>query len=168
VTHPLRGPQKVAVVKTNRVNYITMEDIPAGEQVLAGTFSLNRYPAIVLFDSGATHDFMHTPLNLAGKLYKPSLIVLDGQGLDIILGMGWMRAHKALHDIAARVVHLDSPIYDVHALQLSSSFVATPSVHHTVAQSLEDISMACEFPDVFLEDLPSMPPDRDVEFTIEL
>jgi hypothetical protein len=28
--------------------------------------------------------------------------------------------------------------------------------------------MACEFPDVFPEDLSGMPPDRDVEFTIEL
>jgi hypothetical protein len=43
---------------------------------------------------------MHTPINLAGKLYKPSLIILDGQGLDIILGMGWMKAHRALLDIA--------------------------------------------------------------------
>jgi hypothetical protein len=50
---------------------------------------------------------MHTPLNLAGKIYRPSLIVLDGQGLDIIMGMGWMKAHKALLDTAARVVHLD-------------------------------------------------------------
>jgi hypothetical protein len=33
---------------------------------------------------------------------------------------------------------------------------------------LEDIRVACEFPNVFPEDLPSMPPDRDVEFTIEL
>jgi hypothetical protein len=41
-------------------------------------------------------------------------------------------------------------------------------VHHTAAQNLEDIPVACEFPDVFLEDLPGMPPDRDVEFTIEL
>jgi hypothetical protein len=28
--------------------------------------------------------------------------------------------------------------------------------------------VACEFPDVFPEDLPSMPLDRDVEFIIEL
>jgi hypothetical protein len=125
----------VAITKTGRVNYTTMEDIPEGEQVLAGTFSLNGYPAAVLFDSSATHDFitkactqrcqlsihhidtpylistpggrvvtkqtiMHAPLDLAGKLYKPSLIILDGQGLDIILGMGWMRAHKALVDTA--------------------------------------------------------------------
>jgi hypothetical protein len=111
---------------------------------------------------------VHAPLDLAGKLYKLSLIVLDGQGLDIILGMGWMRAHKALLDTATRVVQLDSPIYGTHVLQLSSIPVATPSVHHTAAQNLQDIPVACEFPDVFPEDLPGMPPDRDVEFIIEL
>jgi hypothetical protein len=58
VTHPPRGPPKVAVAKTGRVNYTAMEDISEGEQVLTGTFSLNRYPAIVLFYSGATHDFI--------------------------------------------------------------------------------------------------------------
>jgi hypothetical protein len=136
----------VAIAKTGRVNYTTMEDIPEGEQVLMGTFSLNGYPVVILFNSGATHDFitktctqrcqlsihhidtsylistplgrvvtkqtvMHALLDLAGKLYKPSLIVLDGQGLDIILGMGWMRAHKTLLGITARVVQLDSPLY---------------------------------------------------------
>jgi hypothetical protein len=58
ITHPPCGPQKVAIAKTSRVNYTIMEDIPEGEQVLTGTFSLNRYPAVVLFDSGATHDFI--------------------------------------------------------------------------------------------------------------
>jgi hypothetical protein len=46
--------------------------------------------------------------------------------------------------------------------------VATPSFHHTTAQNLEDIPVACKFPDIFSEDLPGMPPDRDVEFIIEL
>jgi hypothetical protein len=46
--------------------------------------------------------------------------------------------------------------------------VANAFVHYTTTQNLEDICDACEFPDVFLEDLPIMPPDRDVEFTIEL
>jgi hypothetical protein len=50
----------------------------------------------------------YTPLNLGGKEYKTCLIVLEGQGIDVILGMGWMKAHKALLDIVARVVHLDS------------------------------------------------------------
>jgi hypothetical protein len=35
-----------------------MEDIPEGEQVLAGIFSLNGHPTIILFDSGASHDFI--------------------------------------------------------------------------------------------------------------
>jgi hypothetical protein len=111
---------------------------------------------------------MHAPINLAGRIYKPSLIVLDGQGLDIILGMGWMNAHKALLDTVARVVHLDSPMHDIHALQLTSPCVATSSVHHAAAQNLEDIHVACEFPDVFSEDLSGMPPDQDVEFIIKL
>jgi predicted aspartyl protease len=29
-----------------------------GKEVLAGTFSLNEYPVIILFDSGASHDFI--------------------------------------------------------------------------------------------------------------
>jgi hypothetical protein len=46
--------------------------------------------------------------------------------------------------------------------------VPDASAHHTVTQNLKDIPVACEFPDVFLEDLPGMPSDRDIEFTIEL
>jgi hypothetical protein len=53
-----RGPPKVAVVKTGHINYTTMEDIPEGEQVLAGMFSLNGHPIVTLLDSGATHDFI--------------------------------------------------------------------------------------------------------------
>jgi hypothetical protein len=39
-------------------------------------------------------------LNLGGKGYKTHLIVLDGQGVDVILGMNWMRDHIALLDTA--------------------------------------------------------------------
>jgi hypothetical protein len=66
------------------------------------------------------------------------------------------------------MVHLDSPVYGSITLQLSLPSAVPPSVHHTAVQNLEDILVACEFPDVFLEDLPGMPPDRDVEFVIEL
>jgi hypothetical protein len=79
-----------------------------------------------------------------------------------------MRAHKALLDTATQVVQLDSSLYGTQVLQLSVISVATPSVHHTTAQNLEDIPVACEFPDIFLEDLPGMPPDQDVDFIIEL
>jgi hypothetical protein len=46
--------------------------------------------------------------------------------------------------------------------------MVTTSVHHVGALNLEDIPMVCEFSDVFPEDLPGMPLDQNVEFTIEL
>jgi hypothetical protein len=58
VTHPPHGPQKGAIVKTGRVNYITMEDIPDGKPVLTSTFFLNDNYAVILFKSGVTHDFV--------------------------------------------------------------------------------------------------------------
>jgi hypothetical protein len=82
--------------------------------------------------------------------------------------MGWMKTHKALLDTTARVVHLESPMDGVATLQLPLPTVAPPLVHHTTTQNLEDIPVVCEFPDVFPEDLPRMPPDRDMNFTIEL
>jgi hypothetical protein len=180
-----------------------MSDIPDGESVLMGTFSLNGHPIVVLFDTGATHDFiskaytqryrltieptntpyvisthggrvftkelvMHTPLNLVGKLFRTSPIVLDGQGIDVILGMSWMKGHKAQLDTVSCTVRLDSPANGVVVLQLPPSTTMHSSLHHTAAQKLEDIPVAREYPDVFPDDLLGMPPDRDVEFTIEL
>jgi hypothetical protein len=37
------------------------------------------------------------------------LIVLDGQGIDVILGMSWMKRHWALLDTTTWVVQLGSP-----------------------------------------------------------
>jgi hypothetical protein len=180
-----------------------MSDVPEGESVMVGTFSLNGHPVVILFDTGATHDFinkactqryrlaieptntpyvistpggrvitkelvMHTPLNLTGKLFRTSLSVLDGQGIDVILSMSWMKGHKVQLDTVSRTVRLDSPANGVIVLQLPPSAAKHSSVHHTVAQNLEDICVAREFPDVFTNDLPSMPSDRDVEFTIDL
>jgi hypothetical protein len=36
------------------------------------------------------------------------------------------------------------------------------------AKSVEEVPIVCESPDVFLEELSGMPPDRDVEFVIDL
>jgi hypothetical protein len=35
-------------------------------------------------------------------------------------------------------------------------------------KEIEEIPVLCEFPDVFPEELMELPPDRDVEFVIEL
>jgi hypothetical protein len=38
----------------------------------------------------------------------------------------------------------------------------------TIISPLDEIIVVCEYPDFFLDELPDMPPDRDVEFVIEL
>jgi hypothetical protein len=164
VTHPPRGLQKGDVAKTGHVNYNTIEDIPDGEPVLVGMFFLNDHSAVILFDSGATHDFiskactqkcklviepiyapymisapggqivtkqvvMNPPVNLKGRIYKTCLIVLDGQGIDVILGMSWMGRHRALLDTVVRVVHLDSLQHGCVTLQLASIPMPTASAH---------------------------------------
>jgi len=49
---------KVSHFKPGQVHYTTLEGIPAGAQVMAGTFSVNDLPVTVLFDSGASHTFI--------------------------------------------------------------------------------------------------------------
>jgi hypothetical protein len=36
-------------------NHTTIDDIPKGEPMTAGMFSINNHPAVVLFDSGSSH-----------------------------------------------------------------------------------------------------------------
>jgi hypothetical protein len=79
-----------------------------------------------------------------------------------------MKRCKAVLDIAVRTVHLESPTHGSVVLKLPPPISVASALHHIVAQNLEDIPVSCEFPDVFPEDLPGMPPDRDVEFIIEL
>ena len=40
------------------VHYTAIEEVPAREVVMAGMFLVNKHPAVVLFDSGASHSFM--------------------------------------------------------------------------------------------------------------
>jgi hypothetical protein len=179
-----------------------VDRIPTGE-VLAGTFILNEHPIIILFDSGASHDFMSSacaiktrltlmasgapyvisipggrvdadrivqkaPLDLFGWVFETDLIVLSGQGIDVILGMSWMKWHKVVLDISARLVHLNSPVYGKVTLHLPAISRIRASLHHVVERRLEDIRVVREFPDVFPNDLPGIPPERAIEFKIEL
>jgi hypothetical protein len=82
--------------------------------------------------------------------------------------MSWMKEYKAVLDNAVCMVHLESPTHGSVSLRLPSPTSIASALHHTAVHNLEDIPVACEFPDIFPEDLPGMPPDQDVEFIIEL
>ena len=58
---------------------------------------------------------------------------------------------------AKRLLHKGCEAYLAHVLDKSSSKV-----------TIENVPIMCEFPDVFPEDLSGLPPDRELEFEIEL
>jgi hypothetical protein len=93
---------------------------------------------------------------------------LEGQVIDVILGMNWMMLHKAMLDISAHLVHLDSPNFGKIFPQLPPVARLRASIHAIVAKSLDEISTVHEYLDVFPDDLSGMPPDRAIEFKIKL
>jgi hypothetical protein len=104
------------------------------------------------------------PLELAGRVFSTNLIILKGQGLDVILEMSWMKWHRAVLDIASWLVHLDSPVHGKVTLHLPTISRMKASLHHVVELKLEDIHVIWEYPNIF----PRMPPERAIEFKIEL
>jgi hypothetical protein len=108
------------------------------------------------------------PLELAGRVFSTALIILEGQGIDVILGLNWMNMHRVVLDISTHLVHLDSPSYGNVSLQLPPIACLQASVYAAIAKSLNEIHVVYEYPDVFPDDLPGMPPDRAIKFKIEL
>jgi hypothetical protein len=79
------------------------------------------------------------PLELFRRIFSTNLIILSGQGIDVILGMSWMKLHKAVLDIAGRLIHLDSPVYGKVILHLPVISCIKASLHHVAELKLEDI-----------------------------
>jgi hypothetical protein len=170
---------------------------------MMGIFSINYKPAIILFDSSATHSFIsdkcgarvgldscqtkglymistpggkissnqlirYVPIQLGSKIIKTDLVLLHLEGMNIILGMDWMKKRKVLLDISSRIIEIDSPYGGATTLYLPQQEYLYSCVYATTNIKLEEILIVCEYPDIFLDDLPGMPPDQDIEFIIEL
>ena len=108
------------------------------------------------------------PLQLQGRIFITHPIVLPTQKVDLILGMNWLEEQGVLLDTLSHSVHINSSIHGPITLHLEGHESLTPNVNHTEGKSLVEIPVVCEYPDVFSEDLPGMPPVRNVEFAIEL
>ncbi|WVZ79080.1 LOW QUALITY PROTEIN: hypothetical protein U9M48_026705 [Paspalum notatum var. saurae] len=105
------------------------------------------------------------------KLFINSL-VLPQLGIDIILGMNWLKQHNAKIDVGSRSVQLcsSSGTDVIIHVPLHKNMLHTVNVVDAQgdAQALAKIPVVCDYPDVFPEELPGLPPDRDVEFKIDL
>ena len=92
------------------------------------------------------------------------LILLLGLSIDVILGMKWMSDHGVFINTSTQTIMLREPkgISKTCLVPLPKSFDLQNLSCAIQATTLCDIPVVCEFPDVFLDELLDLPPDRDV------
>jgi hypothetical protein len=105
--------------------------------------------------------------------FLANLIVLESNGIDVILGMDWLSKHKGIINRAKKAVRLTTSNgkemeYVTENLVTDKAASNRVVLNQLDATSTMDVRTVSEFPDVFLEELPGMPPDREIEFVIEL
>jgi hypothetical protein len=96
-------------------------------------------------------------------------IVLKESNIDLILGMSWLRKAKAVIHCVKRTVELTSPNGDRFEVMVTLTPSTKPAIYLVDGKFVgRHICVVREFPDVFPEELPGMPPYREVEFVIVL
>jgi hypothetical protein len=105
---------------------------------------------------------------IRGVDFPSNLILLDSKGIDMILGMDWLTKYDGVIQYARKVVKLTKK--DGTSIEFVALVQSGPDskLNQTNAIALEDIRVVQDYPDIFSEELPGMPPDRDIEFVIEL
>ncbi|KAJ9553199.1 hypothetical protein OSB04_017244 [Centaurea solstitialis] len=91
-----------------------------------------------------------------GVPFSIDLIPTPMNGIDVIVGVDWMFRN---HGTARRWLQRGCTGYLAYAVT---------SQAEDRKLTIADVPVVSEFPDVFLEDLPGIPPDRQVEFGIDL
>ena len=187
---------------TGYIHHLFADEAQENPKVIIGMFSINNIPAVILFDSGASHSFISRsfvaqnkfPCSLLGKNmlvqtpgslvksnlvcrnleininrvgFPTSLIIIESDKLDVILGMNWLTQYQVCINCATREVTLTSQNGQTTNFYAHRTIPKKEMVFTAVAE-LESIHVVSEFPDVFLEELLGMPPDRELEFAIDL
>ena len=129
-------------------------------------------------------------MTFVGSNTYVDLIILEMVDFDVILGMTWLSPNFAILDCNAKTVTLAKPRTDplvwegdytstpvqiisfLRAKRMDSKGCLTFLAHlrndTSQVPSIESVSIVREFLDVFPADLPGMPPDRDIDFCIDL
>jgi hypothetical protein len=105
---------------------------------------------------------------LRGVEFKIAPIVLRTSGIDVILGIDWMKQNKAVIQCQQKVVVVNAPNGEKISVDVAVQKQPTAVVNQLDEDASKENPVIDEFLDVFLDDLPGMPPDRDIEFLIEL
>src|SRR6185312_15178721 len=106
-------------------------------------------------------------INLSGIEFLADLVVLKSKGIGVIHGMDWLSLHNGLIGCADKVVHLTNS----DGIQVTCHTRGSgpdPMVFDIEVRSLEGVPVVNEYSDVFSDEFPGMPPDRDIEFSMDL
>ncbi|GJW55182.1 putative reverse transcriptase domain-containing protein [Tanacetum coccineum] len=102
-------------------------------------------------------------LNLQNHLFKIDLLPIKLRSSDVIVRMDWMAEHRA--EVVCYEKYIRVPYgNDMLIIQGKRSGVKNESRLEVISS----IRKQGDFPEVFPEDLPGLPPTRQVEFHIEL
>nr|GEU73352.1 putative reverse transcriptase domain-containing protein [Tanacetum cinerariifolium] len=128
-------------------------------------------------------------LNLLDHLFDIDLMSIKLGTFDVIVGMDWIVVRDALIVCGKKEVHVpyknktsvvksDSSASRLKVISCinartyiergSQLFIAQVTEKEPTKKQLQDVLVICNFPEVFLDDLPGLPPPRQVEFKIEL
>ncbi|MQL69254.1 hypothetical protein Taro_001539 [Colocasia esculenta] len=180
-----------------RVTHLTRADAEAAHLVEDSLGELSSGESVELAVELPTGDFVLTsycleevPVQLQDQWLSSRLFALQLHDYDGILGMDWLERYGAVMECQKKRVHLRIPgeaafyfqgivpptsrflVCALRAGKLLASgcqgFLVSAVTLDQIASGVGDIPVVCEFPNVFPEELPGLPPEREIEFTIEL
>ncbi|GJY78558.1 putative reverse transcriptase domain-containing protein [Tanacetum coccineum] len=109
-------------------------------------------------------------LELGNSLFSINLISLGHGSFDVIVGMDWLSQNKAVIVCHEKVVEIPLEGSGILRVQGERTLGAAKALMNAKVDEpkLSDISIVQDFVDVFPEDLSGLPPQRQVEFRIDL
>ncbi|KAJ9538872.1 hypothetical protein OSB04_031605 [Centaurea solstitialis] len=120
-------------------------------------------------------------IELDGEPFSATLIPMNVGSFDVVLGIDWLRAHDANIGCGKKMVTLPAhsgKLITVYGDKKKGTYTTismgcTSYLAYVIDTKLEkkeiaDVDVVREFPDVFPEELPGLPPERQVEFHIDL
>ncbi|XP_021986134.1 uncharacterized protein LOC110882414 [Helianthus annuus] len=123
----------------------------------------------------ASHVLFGCKLDLVGQVFDIDLLPVTLGSFDIVVGMDWLSKHQAEILCKEKIVRIPTPEGEPLMVQgHRSGAMGYPSILALVTDTpsgerkIEDLPVVREFADVFPEELPGLPPHRQVEFQIEL
>jgi hypothetical protein len=131
-----------------------------------------KTPMIVITPKGpveANHMTHKLTLTIMGREFGATAIILEASNIDLILGMSWLRKAKAIIHCGRGTIELTSPKGENFDIEITVTTSTRRAAFFIDVEFVGDnIHVVRDFPNVFLEELPGMPPDREVEFVIDL